>query len=288
MPLFGGLVTTRYQHADLRGSPTVVSSAGGTQIERSIEQPFGAPYDGIYRDGPGFTGHATDAASGLTYMQQRYYDPVAMRFLSVDPAQSEFNRYSYGANNPFKFVDPDGRQSFSPLERTASFFTSSVSVGQRSAPVVAGALIDNTPVVGDLKGVTDFASQPSILGAVAIAVGILPLGDLAKPFLKGADKLGDLTKTEIKQIQEVVNEAGRPIEIVGSAARGDRRNVGTDLPIGKGEGTRSDIDYVLQPSSASYFEGFELSLPGLDPKTGIIPGAGNPNIGPVIRFEPNN
>ncbi len=89
----------------------MVSSAGGTQTERSIEQPFGAPYDGIYRDGPGFTGHATDAASGLTYMQQRYYDPVAMRFLSVDPEQSEFSRYSYGANNPFKFVDPDGREN---------------------------------------------------------------------------------------------------------------------------------------------------------------------------------
>ena len=112
-PLFGGMVTTRYQHADLRGSPTVVSSAGGTQIERSIEQPFGAPYDGIYRDGPGFTRHATDAASGLSYMQQRYYDPVAMRFLSVDPVAANagmgFSRYAYGANNPFKFVDPDGR-----------------------------------------------------------------------------------------------------------------------------------------------------------------------------------
>ena len=121
-PLFGGMVTTRYQHADLRGSPTVVSSAGGTQVERSIEQPFGAPYDGIYRDGPGFTGHATDAASGLTYMQQRYYDPVAMRFLSVDPAQSEFSRYSYGANNPFKFVDPDGRNfAFAWAEGVAAF-----------------------------------------------------------------------------------------------------------------------------------------------------------------------
>ena len=72
MPLFGGLVTTRYQHADLRGSPTVVSSAGGTQIERSIEQPFGAPYDGIYRDGPGFTGHATDAANDAAFWRDGY------------------------------------------------------------------------------------------------------------------------------------------------------------------------------------------------------------------------
>jgi RHS repeat-associated protein len=113
-PLFGGLVTTRYQHADLRGSPTLVTNAGGTQIERSIEQPFGAPYDGIYRDGPGFTGHATDAASGLSYMQQRYYDPIAMRFLSVDPVAANsgaaFSRYSYGGNNPFKYTDPDGKE----------------------------------------------------------------------------------------------------------------------------------------------------------------------------------
>jgi RHS repeat-associated protein len=109
-PINSATVTTKYQHSDLRGSPTVVTNAAGTQIERSIEQPFGAQYDGIYRDGPAFTGHATDAASGLSYMQQRYYDPIAMRFLSVDPAQSEFSRYAYGANNPYKYVDPDGRE----------------------------------------------------------------------------------------------------------------------------------------------------------------------------------
>jgi uncharacterized protein RhaS with RHS repeats len=49
------------------------------------------------------------------YMQQRYYDPVAGRFLSVDPVTtdantgSSFNRYAYVANNPYKNVDPDGR-----------------------------------------------------------------------------------------------------------------------------------------------------------------------------------
>jgi len=48
-------------------------------------------------------------------MQQRYYDPIAGRFLSVDPVTtdantgSSFNRYVYGNNNPYKFKDPDGR-----------------------------------------------------------------------------------------------------------------------------------------------------------------------------------
>ncbi|MGH8051121.1 MAG: RHS repeat-associated core domain-containing protein [Arenimonas sp.] len=46
---------------------------------------------------------------------QRYYDPVIGRFLSVDPVETDpnsgdsFNRYAYANNNPYLFVDPDGR-----------------------------------------------------------------------------------------------------------------------------------------------------------------------------------
>jgi hypothetical protein len=49
------------------------------------------------------------------YMQQRYYDPIAGRFLSVDPVTTDaktgghFNRYVYANDNPYGFVDPDGR-----------------------------------------------------------------------------------------------------------------------------------------------------------------------------------
>lgn len=51
-------------------------------------------------------------------MQQRYYDPAVGRFLSVDPVSTNpstgagFNRYWYADNNPYKFIDPDGRDSF--------------------------------------------------------------------------------------------------------------------------------------------------------------------------------
>ncbi|WP_313036757.1 RHS repeat-associated core domain-containing protein, partial [Stenotrophomonas acidaminiphila] len=47
--------------------------------------------------------------------QQRYYDPLIPRFLSVDPITAysnpvgAFNRYWYANNNPYKFTDPDGR-----------------------------------------------------------------------------------------------------------------------------------------------------------------------------------
>ena len=48
-------------------------------------------------------------------MQQRYYDPQIGRFLSVAPIGAYtkkgvlFNRYWYANNNPYKFLDPDGR-----------------------------------------------------------------------------------------------------------------------------------------------------------------------------------
>ena len=46
-------------------------------------------------------------------MQARYYDPVIGRFMSNDPIGfrdvHSFNRYAYANNNPYKYVDPDGR-----------------------------------------------------------------------------------------------------------------------------------------------------------------------------------
>jgi hypothetical protein len=58
-----------------------------------------------------------------------------------------------------------------------------------------------------------------------------------------------------------------------------------DLPIGKGPGTRSDIDYLVGPSSRSHFKDFEQGLPRLD-VLDPINGTHNPFIGPAIRFEP--
>uniref|UniRef100_UPI0010A04D4F RHS repeat-associated core domain-containing protein n=1 Tax=Ningiella ruwaisensis TaxID=2364274 RepID=UPI0010A04D4F len=49
------------------------------------------------------------------YMQARYYDPVIGRFYSNDPVGftgeiDTFNRYSYVANNPYKYIDPNGEE----------------------------------------------------------------------------------------------------------------------------------------------------------------------------------
>jgi RHS repeat-associated protein len=106
-----------YIHTDALGSPVATTDAAGVVVEQQVYEPYGAPIAHGPTDGPGYTGHVEDSATGLTYMQQRYYDPSIGRFLSVDPVTAyenpigAFNRYWYANNNPYKFTDPDGRQS---------------------------------------------------------------------------------------------------------------------------------------------------------------------------------
>ena len=101
-------------HTDLLGSVVLETDQNRNVVARYEYEPYGLPRQAI-ADAPGYTGHVHDAGSGLVYMQQRYYDPEVGRFLSVDPVGVElatganFNRYWYGNDNPYRYVDPDGR-----------------------------------------------------------------------------------------------------------------------------------------------------------------------------------
>ncbi len=113
--------TVTYLHTDLLGSVVLETDQNRNVVARYEYEPYGLPRQAI-ADAPGYTGHVHDAGSGLVYMQQRYYDPEVGRFLSVDPMPSDtatgwnFNRYNYAANNPYTFVDPDGRVVGEPWE----------------------------------------------------------------------------------------------------------------------------------------------------------------------------
>jgi RHS repeat-associated protein len=107
--------TVYYIHTDALGSPVAMTDANRNVVERTQYGPYGEVLNRPEHDGPGYTGHEEDAATGLTNMQQRYDDKVIGRFLSMDPVQPDgttgasFNRYAYANNNPYRFTDPDGR-----------------------------------------------------------------------------------------------------------------------------------------------------------------------------------
>jgi RHS repeat-associated protein len=110
----GSTLKTKYQHTDALGSPVATTNEVGAVVDRTEYAPYGAPFNRPV-SGVGYTGHVMDSTTGLVYAQQRYYDPLIGRFMSVDPVTEEdgdmrhFNRYAYAYNNPYKFTDPDGR-----------------------------------------------------------------------------------------------------------------------------------------------------------------------------------
>jgi RHS repeat-associated protein len=116
-----------YQHTDALGSPVAFTDSQGVVLRRERLTAYGDVVDGTWKDGHGFTGHQMDRSTELVYMQQRYYDPTIGRFLSVDPVGplegpvQHFGRYHYASNNPYKYIDPDGRISYlasRPLQMT--------------------------------------------------------------------------------------------------------------------------------------------------------------------------
>ena len=66
-----------------------------------------------------FTQYERDNETALDFAQARYYSSIEGRFTSVDPLMASgrpsgpqtWNRYSYGLNNPLKYIDPSGLYS---------------------------------------------------------------------------------------------------------------------------------------------------------------------------------
>ena len=111
----GSTTVITYLHTDYLGSVIAESNAQGQLLKRHHRTAYGESLSAAPGNGPGYTGHVNDANSGLVYAQQRYYQPALAAFLIADPvavgttAGGNYGRYYYGNNNPFMFVDPDGR-----------------------------------------------------------------------------------------------------------------------------------------------------------------------------------
>ena len=117
--------TTTFFHTDGLGSVVAASNEQGALLWRKDYAPYGEQIDATPDDEAlSYTGKQHDEVTGLTYFGARYYDAEIGRFLSIDPAGVDpanpfsFNRYAYANNNPYRYVDPDGRE---PGERAHGF-----------------------------------------------------------------------------------------------------------------------------------------------------------------------
>jgi RHS repeat-associated protein len=137
----GGVI--RHQHLDHLGTPRAISAGNGALVSTHKYTPYGKELGGSSGNALQFTGHERDSHGvgeddNLDYMHARFYSHYVGRFLSVDAenryattaSPQVWNRYTYGLNNPVKFVDPDGKVPIIPMviaAGAAMFFTPDVA-----------------------------------------------------------------------------------------------------------------------------------------------------------------
>jgi RHS repeat-associated protein len=210
----------QYDHTDALGSPVARTDGNRTVISQTRYEPYGYTAAGTV-PGIGFTGHVNDADTGLVYMQQRYYDPVAGRFLSIDPVVTDantggsFNRYNYANNNPYRYIDPDGRDA---ADKWGDVFKAEMSnpqgerfeAFQAPAIVVTGAMLVVPVVVA--VGPTVAAAVVNVATSQKGKVAVLAiLSGLSKAGMKGPNvpslptRSVDATKKVLNQIKKESN-----------------------------------------------------------------------------------
>ncbi|MEU9038059.1 polymorphic toxin-type HINT domain-containing protein [Streptomyces sp. NPDC048352] len=115
----GGTSTLAYQSSDHHGTNGVQFDAASLAQVRRPSDPFGnergtQPAQGSWAGDKGFVGGIKEAATGLTLLGAREYDPTTGRFISPDPIidrgdPQQWNAYAYANNNPVDASDPSGK-----------------------------------------------------------------------------------------------------------------------------------------------------------------------------------
>ena len=167
--------TVTYFHNDISGTPLLATDAAGNVLWKENNRPYGDKLNAQPASAGnkiGYHGKPFDDNTGLSYMGARYYDPVLGRFTGIDPVGfvegnlHSFNRYAYASNNPYKFVDPDGRY----IERGIEALSITIGVASFASNIQQGnwlsATVDAMGVVADVAGV----AVPGVPGVVGLGI----------------------------------------------------------------------------------------------------------------------
>ncbi|MPV86497.1 RHS repeat domain-containing protein [Ostreibacterium oceani] len=198
-----------YLHHDTLGTPVAASDALGMTLWQEERRAYGTINTAAStpRDNSvftlGYTGHQEDIEGNLIYAKARYYHPVIGRFYAPDPIAfrasdlTSFNRYAYGANNPYKYTDPTGMVGMS---NAALYGPSGDNNDWR--PAIQLLVFDYTACSSVSWGC---AGEVAMIFPVA---KVFKVGKIVENIADASDAAADATKVAAKSADEV-GDAGK-------------------------------------------------------------------------------
>jgi len=224
-----------YVHSDADGTPFAATDEQGN-IEWQIDHyPYGAEYSNTEvarKNNISFAGKPYDEEIGLSYFGARWYDPDIGRFTGIDPMPVNpndyrtFNRYNYGFNNPYKYVDPDGRLPvLIPVAIWVAKALTVTGVGVSSYTVGSNgyAVYSGRKSVGE-------ASKDAAIGVGSglllkgAGAGVLKLGSGASKFVINENKAQKIFGDRAGHLQDTASNR----KLLENVANDKKTTLGTD------------------------------------------------------------
>ena len=216
-----------FYHSDHLGSASLISDYKGDEYQRIEYAPYGETWvektqnTGLEYLPYKFTAKEQDEETGLYYYGARYLDPKYSRWISTDPAVSEYipqidadisklpaggvydfinlNLYHYASNNPIKYTDPDGRFVNVLIGAAVGFVSSSATEiggrminGQSFGDAVKNAFTDKTSLA--------IIGTSTLIGAATSGVSSLAVNATTKAVTTAASAG---LKTGVQAIGEI-------------------------------------------------------------------------------------
>ena len=241
-----------YYHVDAVGSVRAVTDHNGGVVARYEYFPFGEA-DGTLagRDPHRFASQERDAESGMDYFGARYYASRTGRFTTVDPLMNtsaaltdpqRWNRYTYSLNNPFRFVDPDGRDPVPTAWNTGRGADGLArvipAVGKALWNIVVSLNSPGHPSGSEAEARRDAQFMRPSNSEEAVIMGLTDVAMLAAPLMRGVGSAAGLSVgEEIGILRDAAR--GRGNFGLGSATADDAARLG-EAWVGKGHTVASD------------------------------------------------
>jgi RHS repeat-associated protein len=149
-----------FMSSDHLGSASLTTDASGGFVARQKFDAWrnvrAAASSGSMGTDISFTGQRSDSGTNLVFMNARFYSSVSGRFVSADtivpkpnnPQSS--NRYSYGLNNPLKYIDPSGHCDAKADRKTDPCWIQHNQIANQLGYIPDGLDAWQTPQLADL------------------------------------------------------------------------------------------------------------------------------------------